>query len=134
MSCIKNCFCKAGFIDIVEADNGDASSLPHQDQLRADLWSCIVDAELAKPDVGWNELVHADNDTGIAEPRTDVGIVRKDQAHCDDQESDDEDDESMEPALATMSVSTTSYPSNNLYAVGHLTVSTCVIYTSWRAL
>lgn len=49
-SCTKNCFCKSRFIDVVEADNDDAGSLPHRDQSHVDLWRCSVDAELTSPD------------------------------------------------------------------------------------
>lgn len=71
------------------------------------MWKRVVDAELAGPDVAWEEFRYADDDVEIAEPCTDEGIVREVQALHDSNASGDEDDgDDMESPPEIVSVST----------------------------
>lgn len=69
---IANCFRKVRFVGPVTIDK--VVEWP-RNPTQVELWQCIIDAQLARPDVAWNEFVGADDDTEIAEPCTDEAIV-----------------------------------------------------------
>lgn len=76
-------------MNTVETDGDDAIELSHEHQPHNDLWKQVIDAELAHPDVAWDDFVRADDDVDIAVPCANEGIVCEVQALCNAQDSDD---------------------------------------------
>ncbi|KAH9371646.1 hypothetical protein HPB48_000500 [Haemaphysalis longicornis] len=83
-SCVRNCFRKAGFVDTQPESEHDASD--------------VIDSDMGDHDLGWDDLVCADEDADTAEPCTDEGIVNEVRGKSDAEESDADDDETSEPA------------------------------------
>ncbi|KAH7951172.1 hypothetical protein HPB52_006040 [Rhipicephalus sanguineus] len=68
------------------------------DHSGGDLWQRVVDSDMGGRDICWDDFVLADDDADTAEPCTDEGIVNEVRGKNDSEESDNDDDETLEPA------------------------------------
>ncbi|KAH7946167.1 hypothetical protein HPB49_020836 [Dermacentor silvarum] len=60
-ACMWNCFCKAGFVDVVPGAEPDPFE---EDQSSSNMWQCIVNSDMGGHDIGWGDLISADKDSG----------------------------------------------------------------------
>ncbi|KAH7968265.1 hypothetical protein HPB52_007274 [Rhipicephalus sanguineus] len=100
-TCVQNCFRKAGFADVGSDADPEASE---EDHSGGDLWQRVVDSDMGGRDICWDDYVMADDDADTAEPCTDEGIVNEVRGKSDSEESDDDDNETLEPAPTSVPV------------------------------
>ncbi|KAH7939465.1 hypothetical protein HPB52_012771 [Rhipicephalus sanguineus] len=96
-TCMQNCFRKAGFVDV-------GPDAPEEDRSGGDLWQCVVDSDMGERDTCWEDFITADDDADTAELCTDEGIVNEVRGKSDLNESDDDADETSEPAPTSVPV------------------------------
>ncbi|KAH6941761.1 hypothetical protein HPB50_023567 [Hyalomma asiaticum] len=100
-TCVQNCFRKAGFADVGPDADPEASE---EDHSGGDLWQLVVNSDMGGRDMCWDDFVTADDDADTAEPCTDEGIVNEVHGKSDSEESDDDNDETLEPAPTSVPV------------------------------
>ncbi|KAH6923604.1 hypothetical protein HPB50_003230 [Hyalomma asiaticum] len=100
-TCVQNCFRKAGFADVGPDADPEASE---EDHSGGDLWQRVADSDMGGRDICWDDFVTADDDADTAEPCTDEGILNEVRGKSDSAESDDDDDETLEPVPTSVPV------------------------------
>lgn len=73
--CARNCFHKAGFVDMPNAASNAEPDASQEDKSTDDLWQRVVSFDTSGRDIGWDNFVSVDDDADIAEPCTDDGII-----------------------------------------------------------
>ncbi|KAH7951773.1 hypothetical protein HPB52_012849 [Rhipicephalus sanguineus] len=75
-----------------------------EDHSGGDLWQRVVDSDMGGRDICWDDFVMADDDADTAELCTDEGIVNEVRGKSDSEESDDDDNETLEPVPTSVPV------------------------------